>query len=91
MNSLSLKVCEETRRRIKLSIWAYAYEFRAHSIVPDAQFDVESYCVDLRVDTRRPDLDFWFRAEFEPATGMWIRKHPELHRIAELYERYYAC
>jgi len=81
----------ETRRRIRLAIWAYAYEFHHHSIVPDAMFDVESYCVDLSVETDRLDLDFWFRANFETCTGMWIHKHPELDKIAKLYERFYAC
>ena len=76
----------ETRRRIRLSVWAYAYEYRAHSIVPDHTFDFESYCVDLRIDTDRLDLDYWFRAEFEPATGMWIRKHPELEKVGQLYD-----
>ena len=79
----------ETKRRIKLSIWAYAYEFKDHSIVPDWQFDLESYQVSLAIETDRLDLDYWFRAHFQPCTGMWIHKHPELGRIKELYERYY--
>ncbi len=79
----------ETRRRIKLSVWAFAYEFRAHSIVTDAIFDVESYLVDLSVETNRLDLDYWFRAFFQPHTGMWIHKHPELSKIEKLYEEHY--
>lgn len=81
----------ETRRRIKLSVWAYAYEFRAHSIVPDYIYDFESQCVDLRIDTDRPDLDYWFRANFQSDTGMWIRSHPEIDKVAALYERFYKC
>lgn len=80
----------ERRRRIKLSIWAYAYEFHDHSIVPDAMFDVESYCVDLSIDTDRPDLDFWFRANFNPCTGQWIHNHPDLVRIGQLYKEFYT-
>ncbi len=79
----------ETKRRIKLSIWAYAYEFESHSIVDDSIFDVESYQVNLNIRTGRPDLDMWFVINFQPCTGMWIHKHPDLKRIAELYERYY--
>lgn len=75
----------ETRRRIRLSIWAYAYESKNVSLVPDGLFDPESMMVDLTMMTDRPDLDAWFRKEFEPCTGMWIHKHPELDRIEELY------
>lgn len=79
----------ETRRRIKLSIWAYAYEFENHSVVSDAVYDVESYQVDLSVETDRLDLDYWLRAFFDPSTGLWIHGHPELSRIKQLYERFY--
>lgn len=79
----------ETRRRIKLSVWAYAYEFESHSIVPDATFDMESYCVDLSIETDRLDLDYWFMGKFKPCTGMWIHQHPELDKIKIKYERYY--
>lgn len=79
----------ETRRRIKLSVWAYAYEFENKSLVPDAVFDVESYQVDLRTETDRLDLDYWFRGNFQPCTGMWIHQHPELNKIREIYKRYY--
>jgi hypothetical protein len=79
----------ETRRRIKLSVWAYAYEIRSHSIVTDAVYDVEARLVDLSVETNRLDLDYWFRAMFTPDTGMWIYQHPELSKIEKLYERFY--
>lgn len=79
----------ETRRRIRLAIWAYAYEVESHSIVRDAVFDIESYQVDLTIETDRIDLDYWFKAYFEPCTGMWIHNHPDLLRIKELYERHY--
>lgn len=79
----------EVKRRINLSVWAYAYEFMNQSIVSDAIFDVESYQVDLNIETARLDLDYWFRAFFQPCTGMWIHKHPELDKIKTLYERFY--
>lgn len=78
----------ERHRRIKLSLWAYAYEFEDHSIVSDAVFDVESYQVNLAVETDRLDLDYWFRAQFQPCTGLWIHQHPELNRIREIYESF---
>lgn len=83
-------VCQETRSRIKLSIWAYAYEFHNVSIVSDTVYDLTSYMIDLNVRTKRPDLDFWFVCNFTPCTGMWIHKHPELSKLANLYRRLYA-
>lgn len=76
----------ETRRRVKLALWAYAYEFEQHSIVEDAVFDFESYMVDLNIETDRLDLDYWFRAEFIPDTGLWIHKHPDLDKIKNMYK-----
>ena len=79
----------ETRRRIRLSVWAYAYEFENETIVSDAKYDVESFQVNLNIETGRLDLDFWFRAMFTPDTGIWIHKHPELVKVRQLYERWY--
>lgn len=80
----------ERRRRVRVSLWAYAYEFRSHSIVPDYIFDVECRQINLRIDTGRPDLDYWFRACFDANTGMWVRNHPELEKLAQLYERLHS-
>ena len=70
-------------------MWAYAYEVIHDSLVTDEMFDREARLVNLAVNTRRPDLDDWFRREFDPSTGQWIHKHPEPARVRELYERYY--
>ena len=78
---------QETRRRIKLSLWAYAYDFESDSMVSDGEFDDECKKVRLEVDTNRPDLDKWWRDNFSPSTGQWIRKHPELDGIKKLYKR----
>jgi len=83
------KICLETKRRIKLSIWSYAYEFENVSLVDDNIYDIESYLIDLKKTTSRPDLDFWFICNFKPCTGMWINKHPELNKIKQLYNKYY--
>lgn len=71
----------ERRRRIQVSIWAYTYEFLHTSIVDDQTFDRYCQAVDIAVHTNRPDLDAWFRNEFDPSTGLWIRDHPELEII----------
>lgn len=85
------KVEIETRRRIMVSIWAYAYEFENVSLVDDHRFDAECRRIDPAVKTNRPDLDFFFATQFQPDTGMWIRHYPELDKIKSLYERQYKC
>lgn len=77
----------ETRRRILVSLWSFAYEFKNHSMVSDGRFDEECRRVNLSILTNRPDLDFWFNVNFQPHTGMWIHKHPELYKLQQLYER----
>lgn len=84
-----LRVEIETRRRIMVAVWAYAYEFENVSIVSDHHFDAECLKVNLSISTMRPDLDKWFRAEFDPSTGVWIHNHPELDKIKALYERWF--
>jgi hypothetical protein len=80
----SEKVCEETRRRINLSVAAYAYECMGQTTMTDAEFDKLASSIDLTINTRRPDLDDWFRKNFAPHTGMWIHKHPERHRLKQI-------
>ncbi len=77
----SLKIDRETRNRIRLSVAAYAYECMNFSLLSDEEFDELAYSIDLKVNTRRPDLDEWFRNNFEPHTGMWIHKHPEREKL----------
>jgi len=80
---------KETWRRIRVAVWAYAYEFMNHSIVSDERFDSEARKVDLSVSTGRPEMDDWFRSNFNPDTGMWIHNHPELNKIKKIYERFF--
>lgn len=80
----------ETRRRIIVAVAAYAYEFENAPIMSDAEFDKLVKEIDTTIDTDRPDLDEWFRKNFETDTGMWIHKHPELDKIRGLYHEHYA-
>jgi hypothetical protein len=82
-------VSEQTRLRIKLSVAAYAYEYRNNSIMSDAEFDEMSYLVDTSIATGNRKLDNFFKKHFEPATGMWVRKHPDKKGLVNIYERYY--
>jgi len=80
----------ERRRRIFLCVWAYAYEFGAAPLVEDYVFDFEASMVDPQVNTGNDVLDKFFREEFDPDTGMWIHKHPDLEGIKRVYERVMA-
>lgn len=75
----------QRKLRIALSLAAYAYEFQNDSIMSDGDYDALSLLVDPNVDTGAPDLDFFFSEEFDPSTGQWIRKHPELDQVERLY------
>jgi len=81
---------EEIRRRIKLSVAAYAYEVHDDSVMSDGEFDQQSLLVDTSVSTGNRKLDNFFKKYFDPSTGSWIHKHPEIDKIAELYRRYYS-
>ena len=100
MVSTALNVYEQERKnRIKLSLAAYAYEFKNTSIISDAEFDklalaintevstIEEYHTDLVQIERYKLLDNFFKTEFQPDTGQWIHKHPELDRLEALYHK----
>jgi hypothetical protein len=74
----------QTRIRIRLAIAAYAYEAESRPIMSDADFDALANEVDLSIETRRPDLDEYFRTHFSPHTGQWVWKHPDRARLATL-------
>lgn len=79
----------QTWLRMRLSVAAFAYEFDATSIMSDSEFDQMCLKVDTSIPTARPDLDEWFKDNFEPATGMWIRDHPELTKIEAIYMKHW--
>ena len=79
----------ERRRRIRLSVAAYAYEYKSDSIMSDALFDEMSCVVDTSIATGNRKLDNFFKKHFDPATGMWIRKHPNKAGLENIYQRYF--
>ena len=80
---------QEIKNRIRLSVYAYAYEFMNDSLVDDAEFDRLSQEIDLSITTGNKAMDSFFAREFVADSGMWIRKHPNLKRVKELYENFY--
>ena len=80
---------QEIKNRIRLSVYAYAYEFMNDSLVDDAEFDRLSQEIDLTITTGNEEMDSFFAREFIADSGMWIRRHPNLKRVKELYENFY--
>lgn len=87
---MSLNACEQTRKRIKIAVAAYAYEMLAAPIMSDSEFDALAASIDLTVTTSRPEMDIWFMCNFEPHTGQWIWKHPDLQGIERIYNAYFS-
>lgn len=79
----------ERRNRIRLAVYAYAYEFQDEALVPDSEYDALARSIQPALGTGNPLLDQFFRNHYSPDTGMWIRSHPELHRVAHIYRKYY--
>ena len=77
----------ERKRRINLALWAYAYEVQDDPLVDDATFDREALLVQPTLATGHAKLDRFFREVFDPSTGQWIWKHPELAGVVALYRR----
>lgn len=74
---------KERQRRICVAIWAYAYEFLSASIVDDALFDKTCQEINLKTSTGNREMDSWFRNNFQPHTGQWVRNHPHQEILRE--------
>lgn len=85
-----LAVEQERRNRIRISVYAYAYEMRDNSLISDSEYDVLARRINPAVTTGNHKLDLFFQKHYSPDTGMWIRSHPELDGIANIYERFYV-
>lgn len=75
----------EKRHRINAALWAYAYEIMDDPLVSDARYD--SVCLSINPSIKTGHLDDFFSEEFNPSTGMWIYKHPEIMGLATIYQR----
>ena len=81
------KIEVERRRRINVALWAYAYEVHDNPLVDDGKFDETCERINLSVSTGNKKMDTWFRRNFDPCTGSWIHKHPDLKGLEALYQR----
>lgn len=77
----------ERRNRIRLSVAAYAYEIDSDPVMSDAEFDSLARQIDPMIDTGHAELDLFFLMDFHPDTGLWVRNHPELDKLAACVRR----
>ena len=80
---------QEIRNRIKLSVAAYAYEFKGDSIMSDHEYDELSRKINPNEKTGNDVMDKFFKTQFQPDTGMWVRWHPEVKKLDYLYNKFY--
>ena len=78
------KMMDQKKLRMRVSILAYAYEELSTSLVSDSEYDLLASQVDTNVPTDRPDLDEWFKDNYDEFTGAWVHNHPEVERIAAI-------
>ena len=79
----------EIRKRIHLSVAAYAYEYENVSIISDGEYDRKSLEVQPKLKTGHARMDRFFKNNFDANTGQWVRHHPDLLKIKKIYNDYY--
>ena len=82
-------VNQEIRNRIRLSVAAYAYEYKDDPIMSDDEFDSLAKSINPNEKTGKRKLDNFFKNQFATDTGMWIHKHPERNKLEHIYKTYY--
>ena len=80
---------QEIKNRIRLSVAAYAYEYKDDPIMSDTEFDELAKKIDVSEKTGNRKLDNFFKKHFAADTGMWIHKHPERSKLEYIYENYF--
>ena len=76
---MSNDITNQSKLRDDLLLWAYAYEVEGVSLVSDEKFDAACKNIDSAILTGAYD-DFW-NTEFNPYTGMWIHKYPDIASV----------
>jgi len=84
------RVEHERRNRIRVAVFAYAYEVRDEALIPDAEYDALARSIDPSISTGNPVIDNFFRDHYNPDTGMWIHRHPELWGIEDIYYKHFV-
>lgn len=74
----------ERHVRIKLLVFAYAYEVKNDPLVTDQSFDRLALTSCPSIETGKHDE--WWQTNFNPYTGLWIHSYPELNAIERIYD-----
>ena len=82
-------VNQEIRNRVRLSVAAYAYEYKDDPIMSDDDFDKLAKKINPEEKTGNRKLDNFFKKEFSADTGMWIHRHPEKNKLEQIYLNYF--
>ena len=77
----------EKRKRIRLSLAAYAYELYDQPIISDNEYDQLSKSINPMIMTDNIVLDVFFMGIFTPDSGIWIHQHPELSKLGVLLKK----
>ena len=80
----------EKRKRIRVAVAAYTYEFCSTSIMSDAEYDALARSINLKQGTGDARMDKWFKKHFAHHTGMWVRNHPDPQGLANIALRVYG-
>lgn len=82
---------KEVQRRIRVSLAALAYEIYNNEveIMSDAEYDAMCKEINVNTPTGNNKLDIFFKEHFTPNTGQWIYKHPEIHKLHWMYQKYF--
>ena len=84
-NAYGSEVEKERRNRILLSVYAWAYEVKNISLVPDYVYDELSYRINPDIETGHKIMDEFFKEKFSKVTGQWIYDHPLIEGIISIY------
>ena len=79
----------EIRNRIIVSVAAYAYEIAGTPFLTDQEYDDLAHSINPKETTGNKVMDKFFREIFSPHTGMWVHRHPNTARLAEIFEKYF--
>ena len=75
------------RDRIRVAVAAWAYEKQFRPTMTDAAYDELSERVHSQrnVATGNHRLDRFFQRSFDPDTGLWVHRHPDIAGLERIY------
>lgn len=80
----------ERRNRIRIAVFAYAYEVMNVSLVSDAEYDRLARSINTSVPTGNVLMDHFFKTHYSQDTGLWVHRHPRLSDLDRLYRKHWA-